>query len=846
MKKVLIALFLYVSINSLLSAKTYYISTTGSDSGTGTIGDPWHTWGKAISTVAAGDIVYIRGGAYFPNATWKTKASGRNGTADSHIKIMNYPGEKPVLDGSNIVEGSDWNFAIYLENCNYWDFEGLEVRYFDEPSYPSIARGFDLKACRNITFTNCSVHDTGGEGFSVREASTGTITFTNCDAYNNADTNYSGNAADGFDFAFNNSTVNFSLVGCRAWNNSDDGFDFNGSVGIINVDSCWAGRNGSGEGLGNGFKLGIGGTETPSGVEGYSKLTARNCISYSNGVCAFASNAAKVMMFELYNCLAYENVIAYALNTGTEPMIIRNSIAYSSGHNYFNEFVTEDHNTWNGGVTVSDADFVNLNIAQLEKDRKANGSLPDITFMHLAGGSDLIDAGVNVGISYSGSAPDLGVFELQTDPVNPELPVFVSSVIENATPSRLEMTYNLSLSNIIPAASSFTVMVSSTARAVSSVTISGTRVILTLASPVVAGNTVTVAYTMPATNPLQTAEGGKAATISARSVQNKVDVINVAPVIVVESPKSSYSGFVNEISASGSYDANKDNLTYSWSASVNMPLSTTSGATLKFLGPIVNDPIKVEFTVRVSDGKLTKSKIVPVEVLPYKPELDVAEISSIEASSFQAPFYPSNINDGNIGTMWSANGENQWLIIELKQLFAVQHLKIAFQPGQKRESYFDILCSTDKLVWEPILTKSVSCSFTGDLQVFEYPLSKTEKDWKYIKLVGRGNLTDAWNYISELKIFGYKQQNDIKYEELPVKIYPNPAKEYLTIRIDESTLKIGFVQITELNGKVIVFNKVDPELREYTIPVNLKNGFYIVQLGSANLILNAQKLIICK
>ena len=63
-------------------------------------------------------------------------------------------------------------------------------------------------------------------------------------------------------------------------------------------------------------------------------------------------------------------------------------------------------------------------------------------------------------------------------------PVYVSSVVENATPSRLEMTYSLTLANIVPAASAFTVSVNSSARTVSSVSVSGTKVSLTLASPV--------------------------------------------------------------------------------------------------------------------------------------------------------------------------------------------------------------------------------------------------------------------------------------------------------------------------------------------------------------------------
>ena len=105
-------------------------------------------------------------------------------------------------------------------------------------------------------------------------------------------------------------------------------------------------------------------------------------------------------------------------------------------------------------------------------------------------------------------------------------PVYVSSVIENATPSRLEMTYNLTLANIVPAASAFSVMVNSSARTVSSVAISGTKVLLTLASPVVYGDVVTVAYTKPATNPLQTSSGGQAASFTAKSVTNNVAAID--------------------------------------------------------------------------------------------------------------------------------------------------------------------------------------------------------------------------------------------------------------------------------------------------------------------------------
>jgi uncharacterized repeat protein (TIGR02059 family) len=103
------------------------------------------------------------------------------------------------------------------------------------------------------------------------------------------------------------------------------------------------------------------------------------------------------------------------------------------------------------------------------------------------------------------------------------LPVYVSSVIENAAPSILEMTYSLALANIVPDVSAFTVTVNSVARTVSSVTVSEQKVSLTLVSAVVKTDIVTVAYTKPETNPLQTADGLQAASLAAQNVTNNVN-----------------------------------------------------------------------------------------------------------------------------------------------------------------------------------------------------------------------------------------------------------------------------------------------------------------------------------
>lgn len=121
--------------------------------------------------------------------------------------------------------------------------------------------------------------------------------------------------------------------------------------------------------------------------------------------------------------------------------------------------------------------------------------------------------------------------------ITSSIPVYQSSAIQNSTPSRLDMTFNLSLANILPAVSSFKVTVNSVARNINSITISGTQVFLTLASPVIYADVVTVAYTKPTSGPLQTATGGTASSFIAQPVSNNcTPASNKPPVISISSP----------------------------------------------------------------------------------------------------------------------------------------------------------------------------------------------------------------------------------------------------------------------------------------------------------------------
>ena len=72
--------------------------------------------------------------------------------------------------------------------------------------------------------------------------------------------------------------------------------------------------------------------------------------------------------------------------------------------------------------------------------------------------------------------------------------------------------------------------------------ISGTKVLLTLASPVTYGEIVTVSYTKPSTNPLQSIQGGQVASIINKPVINNCSLLtNSFPTISITSPQGGAS-----------------------------------------------------------------------------------------------------------------------------------------------------------------------------------------------------------------------------------------------------------------------------------------------------------------
>jgi len=62
--------------------------------------------------------------------------------------------------------------------------------------------------------------------------------------------------------------------------------------------------------------------------------------------------------------------------------------------------------------------------------------------------------------------------------------------------------------------------------------------------------------------------------------------------------------------------------------------------------------------LKVTDGTTTVLKSIPITAVPYKPELDLARIISIEASNNKAPDFPIIFRMG----IWQPSGQLQVII----------------------------------------------------------------------------------------------------------------------------------------------------------------------------------------
>jgi hypothetical protein len=131
----LLCLLLVVSPLSLLAqaGASFYVSTTGSDSNSGSYSSPWRTIQHAANSVSAGATVYVFGGVYHESVSIPV-----SGTASNYITFESYPGQTAVIDGTGVScctsnppsSGNETQGLINIVTQSYVIVSGFEIRNY--------------------------------------------------------------------------------------------------------------------------------------------------------------------------------------------------------------------------------------------------------------------------------------------------------------------------------------------------------------------------------------------------------------------------------------------------------------------------------------------------------------------------------------------------------------------------------------------------------------------------------------------------------------------------------------------------------------------------------------------
>lgn len=377
-----------------------YVAPDGSANAAGTLDDPT-TLQAALSGVGAGDTVYLRGGSYPLGSTIGLSA---NGSADAVITLSAYPLDdtRPRLDFSQMSEDSG-NRGLSLSG-NYWHVYGLDV--FSAGDNCMFVSGSNNRV-EFSTFSECA--DTG---LQLGNGAANNLVL-NCDSFFNADSSLEN--ADGFAAKLDVGTGN-EFVGCRAWNNLDDGWDgyLRPADGVTTTyERCWAIDNGrlkdggEGAGDGNGFKSGGSDDKDLRHNAIYTQ-----CIAAGNVHDGFDHNSNRGEV-TILNSAAHDNGanINFSSSNIAAKLTVKNTLSIGERGELEASSTDIANNSWQDGLEADADDFVSLDMSALKAPRKPDGSLPDIDYLRLTPGSDLKNAGVDIGLPFADAAPDIGPFE---------------------------------------------------------------------------------------------------------------------------------------------------------------------------------------------------------------------------------------------------------------------------------------------------------------------------------------------------------------------------------------------------------------------------------------------------
>lgn len=182
-----------------------------------------------------------------------------------------------------------------------------------------------------------------------------------------------------------------------------------------------------------------------------------------------------------------------------------------------------------------------------------------------------------------------------------------------------------------------------------------------------------------------------------------------------------------------------------------IPVILTSAPFVDDNGVLYINPLDM---TRVLGYKVVYDSNVRILKISKKASVDSLNVPSIDAEKIVEPitFYasssdgndPGNLFDYSFKTRWSAEGENEYVVIDYGKEVSIDKLMIAFLEGDRRSTIFEILVSNNGEDFTEAY-KGQSSGTSTELEEFPVGVSG-----RYVKLSCHGNTLSKWNSILEV------------------------------------------------------------------------------------------------
>ena len=219
-----------------------------------------------------------------------------------------------------------------------------------------------------------------------------------------------------------------------------------------------------------------------------------------------------------------------------------------------------------------------------------------------------------------------------------------------------------------------------------------------------------------------------------------------APVIAITTPTDTdrYTTSNPRVGLAGSASDDRSLQQISWTSSSGASgvATGTDSWSIEAIDLVAGDN---QITVTATDSAGNNAQDTITVTYAAAGELTVVGVSASTHDGNRA----ENTLDNNLSSRWSARGDGQWIQYDLGDHYSIAEVAIAFFRGDVRRADFEILVSSDANTWNRVFSGQSSGT---TLQLENYALAGAQG--RFVRIVGHGNTSSAWNSITEVDIFG--------------------------------------------------------------------------------------------